>query len=388
MKFYITLFILLYSHLSLANFQSVELNLYINVNERFPINDSIYVTGDIPSLCMWKPRCLKLIRIGDYTFHARLDIPATYKEIKVQFSRGSWDTQASYTNNLALEDTKISLRKRNSFGQLAIPESGKLDFVKGIVHWRDLEKVSKAQNLQCLKKYSSQLKVEKEICVRLPRDYYQSQKRFSVIYAFDGQNLFEAHKSNFGVEWELDENHDQLVDQSKISEQVIFVGLSADARTRMSEYDYHQQGALLADFIIKDLKPFIDKKYRTKKNRESTYLMGSSMGAYLSFAIAWNHSQYFSKATALSLPGGIKRAGIYQVIAYKDFPEFPINVYFDHGDKGIDESYGFRVRALTKILDRLSPQNFNYTYKIFPYTGHHESDWARRAKVALQFLLD
>ncbi len=357
----------------------IELTISVNVNDRFPAQDSLYVTGETKEFCEWRPNCIRMEKIADTHYQATVTLPSSMENISIQFTRGSWETQASYTNGHPLENTTIQLRQKNHYGEFVIPKSRKINFLKGLVHFLDLPKVVKTTNLNCSWIYSNQLQTKKEVCVKLPKNYFQSNKRYPVIYAFDGQNLFDSAKANYGVEWEVDENLE------KLNREAIVVGFTSGKR-RIAEYDYHQLGKLLAKFIIDDIMPQVNRDYRTLKSREYTYLMGSSMGAYLSFSILWNHSKYFSKAAAISLPGGIMRGGIYQVIAYKENPDFPIRAYIDYGKKGFEIGYPLRVEAFIRIMERLGYEDM-ITTKVFPYAGHHESDWARRLHIPLSFLL-
>ncbi len=55
-----------------------------------------------------------------------------------------------------------------------------------------------------------------------------------------------------------------------------------------------------ARFLLEELKPKIDREYRTKRGRANTAVMGSSMGGICSIALAWQHPEVFGKAASLS----------------------------------------------------------------------------------------
>ncbi len=52
--------------------------------------------------------------------------------------------------------------------------------------------------------------------------------------------------------------------------------------------------------MVEVLKPLIDKEYRTRSDRASTVLLGSSMGGLFSFWAAWTHPEVFGAAICLS----------------------------------------------------------------------------------------
>ena len=108
-----------------------------------------------------------------------------------------------------------------------------------------------------------QLKTTKIIWLYLPKNYATSNKKYPVMYLHDGQNLFDS-KTSYSGEWNIDEKLDSL------NAQVIVVGIEHGNEKRMEElspYKNEKYGGGNADnyleFIVKTLKPKIDKLYRT-----------------------------------------------------------------------------------------------------------------------------
>ena len=60
------------------------------------------------------------------------------------------------------------------------------------------------------------------------------------------------------------------------------------------------EGDQYVDFIVKTLKPFIEKKYRVKKGREHTYIAGSSMGGLISLYAVLKYPDVFGGAGIFS----------------------------------------------------------------------------------------
>lgn len=99
----------------------------------------------------------------------------------------------------------------------------------------------------------------------------------------DAQNLFDA-KTSYSGEWNVDEKLDSL------KAQVIVVGIEHGNEKRIDEltpFKNEKYGGGNAnnylEFIVKTLKPYIDKNYRTKTKAKSTILFGSSLGGLVSF---------------------------------------------------------------------------------------------------------
>src|SRR6266403_4191347 len=136
----------------------------------------------------------------------------------------------------------------------------------------------------------------RDVLVYLPRGYRGfSRKRYPVLYLQDGQNVFDAATAFAGVEWGVDETA-QLLIRRKLIEPIIIVAIANTGPDRIHEYaptrgiidskaKRKKRSRGLArkygKFLIQELKPFIDSKYRSKPEAEFTGLGGSSLGGLL-----------------------------------------------------------------------------------------------------------
>jgi metallo-beta-lactamase class B len=144
----------------------------------------------------------------------------------------------------------------------------------------------------------------RRIWIYLPPDYASSGKRYPVLYMHDGQNLFDAATSYAG-EWGVDESLDSL--HAAGDPGVIVVGIDNGQQLRMNEYSpwVHPrhgggEGNAYADFIARTLKPYVDARYRTRPEAESTGIMGSSMGGLISLHAALRHPHVFGRVGVFS----------------------------------------------------------------------------------------
>ena len=145
-----------------------------------------------------------------------------------------------------------------------------------------------------------ELQTTKKIWMYVPENYRKSKKKFSVIYMHDAQNLFDA-KTSYSGEWNVDEKLDSL------KAQVIVVGIEHGNEKRIDEltpFKNEKYGGGKADnyleFIVKTLKPHIDKTYRTKTKKKNTIIMGSSLGGLTSYYAVLKHPTIFGKAGVFS----------------------------------------------------------------------------------------
>src|SRR5205085_8623287 len=136
----------------------------------------------------------------------------------------------------------------------------------------------------------------RQVLVYLPPGYSRfSRRRYPVLYLHDGQNVFDAATSFAGTEWRVDETAQRLIRENLI-EPLIIVAIANTGEDRIHEYaptpgvidenaKRKKRGKGWARrygrFLIEELKPYIDKQYRTKPEAEFTGLGGSSVGALL-----------------------------------------------------------------------------------------------------------
>jgi enterochelin esterase-like enzyme len=137
------------------------------------------------------------------------------------------------------------------------------------------------------------------LSVYLPPDYAsQPQQRFKVLYSNDGQDL-----PTLGLEQYLDGFY-----ASNQMEQIIVVGIpSNDNRV----YEYGTGSIKDADglgaeaqaylfFLLKEVIPLIDSKYRTLSGPTNTGYMGWSLGALTAFYASWQHPDVFGIVGSIS----------------------------------------------------------------------------------------
>ncbi len=146
----------------------------------------------------------------------------------------------------------------------------------------------------------------RRIWLYLPPDYQNSRRRYRVIYMQDGQNLFDRATSYAG-EWQIDETLDRLAAAGDRG--AIVVGIDNGGENRTAEYHPvlpwsglpGQADAYLA-FLTDTLKPLIDRRFRTKRDRVHTLIMGASSGATFALYAGIMRPDVFGRVGAFSTP--------------------------------------------------------------------------------------
>ncbi len=228
--------------------------------------------------------------------------------------------------------------------------------------------------------YSAILQNKRDFFVWLPPGYEDNLvKKYPVLYMQDGQNLIDPKTSYAGKDWQVDETVSRLISEYKIKE-IIIVGIY-NTNDRLEEYSDSEKGEKYRRFIIEELKAFIDSKYRTLSDSNSTAIMGSSMGGLASFLLAWKHPEVFSMAGCLSSSFYYNDDKVFKMIDDYEGLKKHIKVYIDHGEDGLIR--GQRMFCKLTQLGYVVGTDLDYFYA--PKAEHNETEWAKRLERPLIF---
>jgi predicted alpha/beta superfamily hydrolase len=235
---------------------------------------------------------------------------------------------------------------------------------------------------------SPQLENERDIDIFLPPSYAHTRRRFPVIYMQDGQNLADPHRAFAGT-WRLQEC---LGDLARRGLETIVVGIPNKGAERLREYSpfpdsRHGGGggdAYLA-FVERTLKPLVDRRVRTRPERDATGIFGSSMGGLLSLYAFFRAPETFGFAGAMSPSLWFGNRALVDYVERDGTP--PGRLYVD---AGTEEGAG-TVRDTTELARVLERRGYvpGETMLFRAVTGgrHEEAHWAERLGPALEFLL-
>lgn len=247
----------------------------------------------------------------------------------------------------------------------------------------------------------------RDVFVYLPPSYREAEtRRYPVLYAHDGQHMFSSDEK--GASWEMHRTAERLIREDRAREMII-VAISSISDQRVSEYFHDNPGvgeAFQADckgelyerFIVEELKPMIDRMFRTIKDREHTALIGSSAGGLVSYHIAFRRPDVFGQVAILSpflvhavvneqANGVSKREPISEMKIYRSYPDKPpVRVWADIGGaEGIIMPR--HVRAFVEELIGLGfKPGEDLMFLLDEKAGHSQEDWARRLHSPLLYL--
>jgi predicted alpha/beta superfamily hydrolase len=241
--------------------------------------------------------------------------------------------------------------------------------------------------------YSRYLRNRRDLIVYVPPSYDDEPNRhFPVLYLHDGQNLFDGATSFVpGMDWHVGQTADHFIGIGAV-EPLIIVGIYNTGKSRIQEYTptkVPKLGGGRADryekFILRELMPEIDSRYRTLPGHEFTGLGGSSLGGLVSLFIGFRHPQVFGKLAALS-PSVWWNQRVIERYA-QSAPESPVpRIWLDigtmEGSGILNDVEHFRDVLLQKgwRLDE------SLHYERVEGAEHNEAAWAARVGSFLRFL--
>jgi predicted alpha/beta superfamily hydrolase len=244
------------------------------------------------------------------------------------------------------------------------------------------------------------LRNERDILVYLPRGYRRNRRqRYPVLYLQDGQNVFDAATSFSHVEWGVDETAQRLI-RKGLMEPTIIVAVANTGEDRIHEYTptrgviddnakRKKRSKGLAQkfgrFMVEELKPFIDKLYRTRPEPEFTGLGGSSLGGLATLTLGLWFPHVFTRLAVMSASIWWDDCVIYSMVdAIEPGTKPPLKIWLDTGtnEPGWERAAVLRDKLIEKgwrLYDDLQ-------YAEFEGADHSEGAWAARVEQVLRFL--
>jgi enterochelin esterase-like enzyme len=143
------------------------------------------------------------------------------------------------------------------------------------------------------------LKSDRKYAIYLPPDYHISERSYPVLYLLHGGGDDQTGWVQFG---EVQHITDKAIAEGKATPMIIVM---PDANTGKRGYFNDVKGEWrYEDFFFEEFIPFIENKYRIKKEKRYRAVAGLSMGGEGTFIFALRHPELFSSACPLSAGTG------------------------------------------------------------------------------------
>jgi predicted alpha/beta superfamily hydrolase len=216
---------------------------------------------------------------------------------------------------------------------------------------------------------------DRRLWAYLPLCYAGSDRTYPVLFAHDGQNLFDDDTSYAG-EWHLDETLEALAREGL---EAIAVGIANSGEHRLTEYSpFTDEGRAFVSWVADELRPRIAAEFRIAAEPGRTGVIGSSAGGNISLYALVERPDVFGLAAVLSPAFRLLGEEIFAYVADRDVRG---RLYMDIGGEegGVD--------AMLRMADVLRSKDVELEVITEPHDAHNEAAWARRLPTALRFLL-
>ena len=228
--------------------------------------------------------------------------------------------------------------------------------------------------------------------IYLPESYEtEPERRYPVMYMFDGHNVFFDTDATYGKSWGMNEY------MHRSGKQMIIVAVECNhvGDGRLHEYspfDFENttvgkvrgKGRIYMDWLTKTLKPAIDSHLRTLPGRESTIICGSSMGGLMALYGAVCYNSVFQKAACLSPSVWVSASKVIRLIA-REKVEHDTCIYMDYGSEEI-YNHAANAEALISVSHLLLTKHVNLAFRIVPGGTHCEACWEKQIPIFMDCL--
>ena len=333
--------------------------------------DHIYIAGNFN---LWNPADKEFRLTPDKNGEEKITLSLPAGNYEYKFTRGSWEKAETDSTGKGISNRSLKLQSDTTM-QINI-QGWNDDFKSNNISVENNHTASVNVKIMDTAFYIPELKRTRRIWIYLPPDYVASQKKYPVLYMHDGQNLFDDATSYAG-EWGVDEYLDSIFKKGK--KEVIVVGIDNGLSKRMNEYNPWEfqnygkgEGDKYVDFLVKNLKPYIDKHYHTLKTKQNTFIAGSSMGGLISLYAVLKYPSVFGGAGIFS-PAFWTASGIDSTVIAGS-GKLKTRLFFYAGGKEGDSMIPDMKRIEKEIKDRSSSPIKEI---IDPDAKHNEAAWRK-----------
>jgi predicted alpha/beta superfamily hydrolase len=283
---------------SASGADNVDVTFRVRVPADTPVGARVYVAGNLESVGRWKADGLELEPDGARHYTGTRSLPRG-EVLEYKLTLGSWTRVEKAKKGAEIPNRRLEIKDASivdievdawASSTAAAPKHSLTGTIK--FHERFASRI---------------LENNRTLAVYLPPGYdAHPSERYPVLYLQDGQNVFDAATSAFGVEWGADETAERLIVAGQIRPAIIVAIANTDRRAdeytadRDSKYALGGRGEAYTRFVVEEVKPFIDSHYRTRPGREDTAVAGSSLGGLISLQIAGTHPEQFSMCGLIS----------------------------------------------------------------------------------------
>ena len=248
-----------------------------------------------------------------------------------------------------------------------------------------------------VKKWSVQIPAlsgdfKRRIFVYLPDSYNtEPERRYPVMYMFDGHNVFFDEDATYGKSWGMLE----YMNRSQMDLIIVAVECNHQGYCRLEEYspvDFEfppcgkikGRGAEYMEWLTSTLKPYIDTHIRTVPDRSNTLICGSSMGGLMALYAITQYNHIFSRAACLSPSLWVNAISILELLEKADISHDSY-VYMDYGSEEMRDRENMN-EILLSVAELFLKKGIQTLYRVVSGGTHSESSWEKQIPIFMDYL--
>ncbi len=219
----------------------------------------------------------------------------------------------------------------------------------------------------------------------------EEERRYPVLYMFDGHNVFFDATATYGKCWGMKE----YLEEHHVPVIVVAVECNHEGLRRLEEYSPYPgeivgdpikeaQGDITMDWFVDELKPMIDEWFPTLPDREHTAIAGSSMGGLMALYAAVKYNAAFSMAAALSPSVMVDPERLMEDIRTSEIAPHT-RIYMDYGT----EEGGMNTQLFGLLMDitgKLQEKGAVPCLRLVEGGTHSEASWEQQIPIFLRHL--
>ena len=226
---------------------------------------------------------------------------------------------------------------------------------------------------------------ERDVYLYLPVGYEEEpDRRYPVLYMFDGQNVFWDEDATYGKSWGME----AYLDENEVPLIVAALQCNTGANNeRLDEYSPYRfsdpgwgtfagHGDDTMGWYIGAFKPWVDEHCRTLPDREHTFIAGSSMGGLMSLYALFRYNEVYGRAAALSPSIWVAPEKLKALVARAGIGADTV-LYMDYGAEEMGNHKGMR-RDFGAFGAKVMGRGVNLTMRMVPGGTHSEASWERQ----------
>lgn len=228
--------------------------------------------------------------------------------------------------------------------------------------------------------------------IYLPASYKKdAEKRYPVMYMFDGHNVFFDSDATFGKSWGMN----KYMEESGKELIIVAVECNHQGNRRLIEYSpmsyenatmgrIRGKGNVYMNWLVNTLKPYIDQNYRTLPDRLNTLLCGSSMGGLMALYGVTVYNHIFQRAACLSPSIWVSPGKVLEIIARAHIRRDTC-IYMDYGSEEMF-NHAANAESLISTAHLLLTKRVNLALRVVPGGDHSEASWERQIPIFMDCL--